>query len=398
MTKEKYWLTLLVFLVVPLSGVCVDIYVPGLPAVSDYFGVAKSLSQLTITSYLIGLGLVQLLAGSISDSFGRKRPVFLAMMIFVMSLFAIPNVYTIYQLIFLRFIQGAALAMVVVPLRAVIADLYHGTELKKMMTYLTMSWSLGPIVAPGLGGLLQYYFGWKSIFYFLGFYSVFMFLLMFKFLFETSQHFHGFSLMSTVKRYQTMLIHKEYMRFLITGGLVFSVIALFSVVSPFFIQTVLQYSAKEFGYITLLLGVAWFVGSMTNRFTLQVPLRTKAIYCFSAMMMVSVAMAIISWVIPISIYNIFLPMLCIFYCCGVLYPNYFMQTVFLFRENSASANALYNSSAFLIAGVTSGLGTYIKVNSELPFAMTLVGIILICIFISFFNFFSKEKSYARNTL
>ncbi len=389
---------MLVFLIVPLSGVCVDIYVPALPAVSDYFGVVKNLSQLTITSYLIGLGLMQLLAGSISDSFGRKRPVFLAMMIFVITLFSIPNVYTIYQLIFIRFIQGAALAMVVVPLRAVIADLYNGSELKKMMTYLTISWSLGPIIAPGLGGLLQYYFGWKSIFYFLGTYSAVMFLLMFKFLFETSQYFHGFSLISTVKRYQTMLLNKECLKFLIIGSLVFSLISLFGVISPFFIQTILQYSSNEFGYITLFLGIAWFAGSMTNRFTLQVPLHTKEFYCFSAMLIISIIMLLISWVIPINIYNIILPMLCIFYCCGILYPNYFMQTVFLFRENSASANALYNSSAFLIAGIVSGLDTYIKVNSELPFAMMLVGIILSCVFILFFNFFSKEKLYARNTI
>ncbi len=380
---KKCWLTLLVFLIVPLSGVCVDIYVPGLPAVSDYFGVVKSLSQLTITSYLIGLGLVQLLAGSISDSFGRKRPVFFAMMIFVITLFAIPNVYTIYQLIFIRFIQGAALAMVVVPLRAVITDLYSGSELKKMMIYLTMSWSLGPRVAPGLGGLLQYYFGWKSIFYFLGMYSVVIFLLMFKFLFETSQYFHVFSLTSTIKRYQTMLLNKECIKFLIIGGLIFSLIALFGVLSPFFIQTILQYSAKKFGYITLFLGVAWFAGSMTNRFTLQVSLRAKTVYCFSAMLIISIVMLLVSLMIPINIYNIILPMLCIFYCCGILYPNYFMQMVFLFKENSASANALYNSSAFLIAGVVSGLGAYIKVNSELPFALMLVGIILSCVFISY---------------
>src|SRR5207253_9218092 len=110
--------------------------------------------------------------------------------------------------------------------------------------------------------------GWKSIFYFLELYSSVMFLLMFKFLFETSQYFHRFSLISTVKRYQTMLLNKDCLRFLIVGGLVFSLIALFSIVSPFYIQTILQYSSKKFGYITLLLGIAWFGGSTTNRLAL----------------------------------------------------------------------------------------------------------------------------------
>lgn len=389
---------MLVFLIVPLSGVSIDIYVPALPDVGKYFHATKEFSQLSITTYLLGLGLMQLLAGSISDCFGRKKPFLWAMIFFIISTFSIPNSQNIYQLIFLRFLQGAALGMTIVPMRSVISDLFEGHELTKMMTYMTMAWSLGPIIAPAIGGHLQFYFGWKGIFYFLGIYSSMILLLAFILLFETSQYRHPFRLSLIIKRHQAMLIHKEYLNYIMIGGLLFSIINLFSIVSPFFIQTILHYSAKEFGYFTLLLGMAWFMGSMLNRFILHISLNVKAKMCFFLMLSISLLMLLICMFVPINIYNIIIPILFIFFCCGILYPSYFIQSVLLFRESTASANALFNSSAFFISGLISGLGTLIKVNTEMPFICVLIILISNCIILFFLNLLSQESIYARNVV
>ncbi len=377
--KNKYYLAALVFLIVPLSGVSIDIYVPSLPAVSHYFQVTKSLSQLTMTAYLLGFGLVQLFAGGISDGYGRKKPFMVAMMIYIITTFFIPWSLTIYELIFLRFVQGAALAMTVVPMRSVISDLFEGAELKKMMTYMTMAWSLGPLIAPAIGGYLQYYFGWKANFYFLGAYSAITFLLAHIFIFETSVHQHLFKFTNIVKRYRAMLFNREYLTCILIGGFLFSVIALFGVVGPFFIQTVLHYTAAQFGRLSLMMGLAWFLGAMMNRFMLQVSLATKARSCFWLMLVVALLMLAVTFFYSVIIYNIVIPMFFIFFCAGVLYPSYFMKSVSLFRESSASANALFNASAFFMAGIISGVGTFIRVNTELPFIIVLITLISSCL-------------------
>lgn len=376
--KNKYLVAMLVFLTIPLSGVNMDIYAPSLPAISHYFHVSRELSQLTITVYLIGLGLMQLVAGSFSDSFGRKKPFTVAMMIYIMTTFLVPSVITIYQLIGLRFIQGISLAMIVVPMRSVITDIFEGNELKKMMTYMTMAWSLGPILAPALGGYLQYYFGWKASFYFLVYYSLTMLLLSRIFLFETSTQQHPFRLSPMIHRYYRMLCNKEYVMSITLAGLLFSLITLFGVIGPFFIQTVLHYSAAQYGQLTLLMGLAWFLGTSSNRFMLQITLQKKATCAFFCMIATIVCMLMVSILFPLTLYNIIIPMCCLLFFSGMLYPSYFIRSVLLFREASASANALFNSTAFLIGGIVSGLGSLIQLRTELPFIGILIVLISTC--------------------
>src|SRR6185503_17599923 len=96
----------------------IDIYVPSLPAVSHHFHVDKALVQLTITTYMIGIGIMQLFAGAISDSFGRKKPAAIALFIYFIATLCVPWSHTIYELLALRFIQGVTAGIIVVPMRS----------------------------------------------------------------------------------------------------------------------------------------------------------------------------------------------------------------------------------------------------------------------------------------
>src|SRR3990167_8630946 len=114
--KHKYFLATLALLVIPISGLSIDIYVPSLPAVSHYFNVEKALVQLTITTYMMGLGIMQLFAGSVSDSFGRRKPFLIAMLIYILATLLVPYSRNIHDLLILRAIQGMAVALTVVPM------------------------------------------------------------------------------------------------------------------------------------------------------------------------------------------------------------------------------------------------------------------------------------------
>ncbi len=72
--SQRYWYAAIALFIVPLSGLSIDIFVPSLPVISHYFGATKSLAQLSITMYMLGMGVMQLFSGSISDSFGLKKP------------------------------------------------------------------------------------------------------------------------------------------------------------------------------------------------------------------------------------------------------------------------------------------------------------------------------------
>ncbi len=376
---NKHFLAMLALFVIPVSGLGIDIYVPSLPAVSHFFGVDKASAQLTITSYMLGLGLMQLFAGSISDSFGRRKPFLISMFIFISATLLIPFAHNIQQLLTLRFIQGVTVAMVVVPMRSVISDLYEGPAYYKMINYMTMVWSIGPIIAPAIGGYLQYYFNWQANFYFLGIYGIISFILNYLFLSETSVHRHAFHIKKILARYKEILTNKDYLVGLAINGLLYSIIILFTIVGPFLIQNILHYSAVEFGHVALLIGLAWFLATMINRFLLHVSFKQKAIYSFWIMLMIAISSLAFALINPMSIYSIAIPVILLFLTGGILFPNCFARSMALFPKMTGSANALFGGFLFLISGASSGLGTFLKSSSNIPLLSAYILIISLCL-------------------
>ena len=106
--SKKRFFAILVYIIIPLGGVSTDIYLPSLPAISAHFHAIKTLAQLTVTAYVMALGLAQLFAGPISDALGRKKPLIIAVVVQLLSVVAIIFSQSIYWMIFLycRLNQG----------------------------------------------------------------------------------------------------------------------------------------------------------------------------------------------------------------------------------------------------------------------------------------------------
>lgn len=381
--RQKQFFALLALFIIPISGLGIDIYVPSLPAVSHFFGVEKALVQLTVTAYMVGLGIMQLFAGGISDSYGRRYPFLISMFLYLIATLLIPFSHTIQQLISLRFVQGLTVGLIIVPMRSIISDLFQGKAYYKMINYMTMAWSIGPIIAPAIGGYLQSFFGWQANFYFLAIYSFIGFILVAFYLKETSLHHHPFHIKPILLRYREIIFHKNYLIALGINGLLYSIIILFTIVGPFLIQTVLKYSAIDFGHVALLTGLAWFLGGMTNRFLLHIDANKKSKLCFSMMLAISIIGFIIDIIYPMNIYLVVLPIIFILYVGGIVFPNYFAKAMHLFPKMSASANALFGSFLFLIAGLASGLGTLLKSTTEIPLMITYIVFISLCLALNY---------------
>jgi Bcr/CflA subfamily drug resistance transporter len=381
--SRKLLIAILTFLVLPLSGIAIDIYVPSLPAVSDYFHATNASTQLTITSYMMGLGIFQLIAGPISDSYGRRKPFLASMLVFIIATICIPYVNSIYHLQALRFIQGAALAITVVPMRSVLLDLYEGDALKKMMNYMTMTWSIGPVIAPAIGGYLQHYFGWKASFYLLSIYSISAYFAILKIMPETSQHKHEFSIRTTLQRYRTIFKHPEFLAGLASNCALYSIIIIFSVVGPFLLQESLHMSAVGFGHVSLLLGFAWFSGNMTNRLLFRYEATTKIKMCVLIMLVINLVMMLILGSFTLTIPSIVIPTFLILYFGGIIFPNNFATALTLFPTFTGSTNALFGAMVFFLAGVSGAGATLLTATTGMPIAIAYFFIIIFIMLISF---------------
>ena len=144
--------------------ISLDLYLPALPELADELAATPSAAQLTITACLVGLALGQLVAGPLSDRFGRRRPLLIGLVAYLLTSLACAFAPSVTVLVVLRLLQGLAGAAGLVIARAVARDLYEGRRLVLFFARLTLISGLAPVVAPVLGGQLSRVMSWRGLF------------------------------------------------------------------------------------------------------------------------------------------------------------------------------------------------------------------------------------------
>ena len=160
-------LAVVLSLLTVFGPISMDLYLPVLPALTDELRAATSMAQLTVTACLLGLALGQVVAGPLSDRFGRRRPLLIGVVVYVVTSLACAVSPTVEVLVVARFAQGLAGAVGIVISQAAGRDLYSGAPLLRYYARLTVLAGLAAIVGPVVGGGLAAVTDWRGIFVFL---------------------------------------------------------------------------------------------------------------------------------------------------------------------------------------------------------------------------------------
>lgn len=150
-----------------MTPLAIDAYLPALPSLARDLDATTSATQLSLTALLLGLALGQLVAGPWSDAVGRRRPVLVGMLGFVVASVACALAPSVELLVGARFLQGAFGAAGVVCARAVVRDLYEGPDVARALSRLVLVMGLAPVLAPLVGGQLLRVTSWRGVFVFL---------------------------------------------------------------------------------------------------------------------------------------------------------------------------------------------------------------------------------------
>jgi MFS transporter, DHA1 family, multidrug resistance protein len=145
----------------PLS---LDMYLPGLPSLTRGLHASASAGQLTITGCMLGLGLGQLVAGPLSDSHGRRRPLIAGLLGYVIASAACAVAPSIAALVVVRLLQGMAGGVGIVIARAIVRDLSDGTTAARMFSILMAVTGVAPVCAPLIGGQELAFTSWRGVF------------------------------------------------------------------------------------------------------------------------------------------------------------------------------------------------------------------------------------------
>ncbi|OBU42594.1 Bcr/CflA family efflux MFS transporter [Photobacterium damselae] len=373
------------FLVVSISflmGIGIDLYVPSLPDMAHFYHANISYIQLTISLYLLGYGLGQIILGSLSDSYGRRKIFIASSMVFsISSMLCIVSDSIIYLNLF-RLLQGLAIAGLASGMRAIIVDLFSGLELKKMANYFALSWAIGPIVAPFIGANLADKFGWQANFYLFTVYGIILFFVCTLLFEESNKNIIHFNAKNFTTNLVIIITNKEFTLLSIIYGLSYSTVLIFNTVGPYLIEVKLNYSILFYGNLAMFLGCAYFIGTMINRY-LIIRYNNKSILQ-SGIILSSISSIVMLLLITFhqNIFTLTVPIFAIFIFIGLIVPNAIAITMTLFPKQAGMATSLCGTIVGLIVfSVTYIIGLFKVTPIEL--AITYIGIFIIINFIKY---------------
>ena len=265
-TTKKIWMALMLGSFAAIGPLSLDMYLPGLPTLADDLQSSASLAQLSLTACLLGLALGQIYLGPMSDAKGRRVPLIISLSMYSVSSLLCAFAPTIEMLLLLRFIQGAAGAGGIVISRAIVRDLFSGTELTKFFSMLMLVNGAAPILAPVLGGQLLQFTSWRGVFIVIFALSVIMVAAAFWGIEETLKRDLRSTggITNTIRTFGALLKNRVFMGYALSQGFVTAAMFAYISGSPFVLQNIYGISPQTFSLIFAMNGIGIIVASQTT--------------------------------------------------------------------------------------------------------------------------------------
>lgn len=243
-----------------------DIYLPGLPQLARDFGASPSTAQLTVTTFLIGLALGQVLAGPLSDVYGRRRPLIAGMAVFVVASLVCGLAPNLYALAAMRLVQGTMAAAGMAIGRAVVRDLYSGAAAARYLSRLMLIVGLGPILAPLVGGQILRFTSWRGVFVALALLGLALVLAGARLLPETLPHDRrrAGGLGVTARTFASLLQDRSFVGFVLVSGLGSGAMFGYIAGSSFVLEDVYGASPQVYSVLFGLNALSLVIGAQVN--------------------------------------------------------------------------------------------------------------------------------------
>ncbi|MER7929764.1 multidrug effflux MFS transporter [Streptomyces sp. NPDC096057] len=232
----------------PLS---MDMYLPALPDVTRTLHASATSGQLTLTACLTGMALGQLVVGPMSDRWGRRTPLLVGLLVYVLASVSCAVAPDAGLLIGCRLLQGLAGAAGIVIARAVVRDLYDGLEMARFFSTLLLVSSLAPVVAPILGGQVLRFTAWRGVFLVLAVIGVALTALVWRRLPETlpPERRRGGGVLGALFIMRGLLADRIFAGYVMVNGFAYGALFSYIAASPFVIQGIYGASPQTFSLL-----------------------------------------------------------------------------------------------------------------------------------------------------
>lgn len=330
--------------------ISMDLYMPALPELARDLGTSDALTQGTMSACMIGLGVGQLITGPLSDRVGRRRPMIIGVLAFVVFSIACAYAPTIEMLLAMRFLQGLAGSAGIVLTFAAARDMFEGIELARLLSLLALVGALAPILAPIAGGQLTTIMDWRGIFLVLAGVGAVLLIIAITALPETLpvDHRQTGPLKEVGEQFAGVFRDRVFVAMLIVaacGGIAFfTYLASIS----FVVQAQFGMSPQLFSLIFAGNSIMMMAGSQINRIVVRkVGLRQMYIFGTTLAAVISLAVLAITFIGP-NPWIILGALAILMSAYGITSPNGAALTMESHGARAGTAAALFGTATFVI--------------------------------------------------
>ena len=246
-----------------IGPLAIDMFLPGLPELKNDFNTTTANAQLTLSFFMIGLGIGNLFVGPISDSMGRKKPLIIVMIVFTLASLGIIFVHNIWLMIVLRLLQGITGGGAAVISRAIASDLYKGNELTKFLSLLMLVNGVAPVIAPALGGIILSVAVWRVVFVILTIFGILMIIgSLIKVPESLSLEYRDSSGIKVIfQNFKSLLGTPRFVLPMLIQGVTFILLFSYISASPFLVQKIYGISPLHFSWMFAGIGITLIISS-----------------------------------------------------------------------------------------------------------------------------------------
>jgi DHA1 family bicyclomycin/chloramphenicol resistance-like MFS transporter len=273
---QKAEIIVLLAAMVSIAPFAIDTYLPALPALSSAFHDSPAAAQRTLATFFLGFAFGQSIVGPLIDRFGRKRPLYFGLGIFIVASFACTFAPNLGALAGLRLLQALGACCGGVVSRAIVRDLFEEQEGAHVLSRMILVMGLAPLLSPIIGGYFLVWFGWKSIFYMLGGIGCAVLLLAHIRLSETHdpENVRELHLGSIFRDYWHLLSNRHFLGYGLGAGISSAGLFAFITGSPHVYIDIFHVKPEHFGFLFGLNALGFVAVSQINaalirRFPLQ---------------------------------------------------------------------------------------------------------------------------------
>ena len=394
-TKKYIQLILILGSLTALGPFSIDMYLPGFSGIAKDLHTTVAKVSMSLSSYFIGISAGQLLYGPLLDRFGRKKPLFIGLMVYILASLGCVYVVDIDSFIFLRFIQAIGSCAATVASVAMVRDLFPVKDIPKVFSLLMLVLGLSPMLAPTIGGYITEDYGWHTVFFILMCMGIAILIASQLGLPNSYRPDTSISLKPKpiIANFLKVLKEPQYYTYAFTGSIAFSGLFTYVAASPIVFMDIYHVDAKTYGWIFAFMSVSFIGSSQLNSILLKRFSSEQMIFAaLIAQSVISIVFLLLALNNLLGLYETITMLFLFLGCLGISNPNTAGLTMAPFAKNAGSASALMGAIQLGLGALASfAVGVFVK-DSVWPMVIIMTATTIIAfVVLNIGKRFIKEK-------